>query len=255
MPFIQLSDICNEPTYRGRYLEYHVRRTRPRSWTLQIVVNVVYRWAFDYAGKWDEARKARFRSAFARNASRTWSRRYSVWNGDPADGGSVGVEVHIDVVEKPHHPNDTWQVLVYPERPDRTLDAPEGFDEQPQPIRCAPRFSGWPHDLPRPVRPSDEVRRVGMCFLFERSVEIARVLPDDPHVQRASDHEVGHMLGLDHPGGICSEDRCYGRGETRHRIMGMGMEVTHDDYAFAPRIMHHYSHTPIGRRAWWLYRK
>ncbi|MEQ8461656.1 MAG: hypothetical protein RLO52_33235 [Sandaracinaceae bacterium] len=253
MPYIELSETCGESTYRGRFLEYHVRRTRPRRWNLEIRVNVVYRWAFEYAGKWDEGRKAAFRAALAFHARRTWSGQFVLRNGDPDDGGSVGVDVSVEVVEKWHRANDTWQVIVYPERAgSRVPDRPDGFDEPDEPIRCAPRWTGWPDDLPRPVRPEDRLHRAGVCFLYERSVRIASVRQDDPRVQRASDHELGHMLGMAHPGGICSDrDECYGRDATRDRIMGMGMTVTRADYAFATGIMHRYSNASPGQRSWW----
>jgi len=59
------------------------------------------------------------------------------------------------------------------------------------------------------------------------------------YIQRGTDHEIGHMLGLPHPnGGYGTDSSEYGDNHNeRGNVMGIGHVVRQEDYRWATRIM------------------
>lgn len=159
----------------------------------------------------------------------------------------------MSVQERPAPASELWHVLVYPQEASGETSVPQGLGEPIERVVCNYHYRGWPHDLPRPVQRGGELQNAAVCFLRESSVRCTPTPGDPGYTQRGGDHEVGHMLGMLHPGGICSQSACYGTaGAQRNRIMGAGHEVTVSDYGFAMAIMHHESHARVGQRIWSL---
>lgn len=257
MPRIELNRITPGITeLNRRFLRYEVVRTNDSWRQLRITLPVRYRWAFEYAGLWTEPRKTAFKQRFRRNIDATWSRRFRLTNDSSLS--VVRVEVIVTIDERVRATSDElWHVLVYPEGAvgdgDVASVVPAGFDEPIERIVCSYHYRGYPHDIPRPIHGAEELRDVGACFLREDSVRCTPTPGNRRYTQRGGDHEVGHMLGTQHPGGICSEHACYGTTNAqRNRIMGAGHQVTAADYAFALAIMHQDSNARVGQRIWRL---
>ncbi len=234
MATVSLYEISNRPRGgyppRRRRLHYALVRPPSRSWRLDVTLSVQFVFALEWSGEvWSEARKQAFESAFIRNARRMWSNRFDVV------GDRHRVTVRLDVVNRFKAANETWIVNVYPRELRR---------DQRSAVRCDYDFNGWLHGGPRGPdggiidASGPMLRHAAVCYLGEESVSVTQTA-DSEFRQRGSDHEVGHMLGMQHP--LCNDPRnrrCYGDSfQERRRIMGSGMSMSSLDYAWALNLM------------------
>lgn len=205
---------------------------------LEVTIPVTYRFAATEA-TWPESGRTRFKRDFERIAHQSWSRRYVVAHDSTWDPQRV--EVIVRIAELPNAPAARlWHIWLLPFR-------------IPGLATCVSyRYRG---QVPEGLEPDGEVRwgehvgDVALAQMTAEDIDCRETL--DGFLQRGTDHEVGHMLGLQHPG--CSRDDapCYGRPHEPHRrrrIMGLGSRVTMGDYHWALRIMQ--LHDP--RRDWQL---
>ena len=214
-----------------RQIRYKLEARNDWWWVLTIELEVYYEFGIAYEGDpgWTASEINAWKRAFVHNSEQTWSRKFDlraqIYSGDtfleglfrdePQPLPTVEVRVKIVEVDPSRGPaNRIWKVRVLHDRPG------------PQ-VGVHTRYSALPDT-------GDE--RIGMVMLWQSGVTCADTRYG--YIQSASDHEVGHMLGLWHPDGADNSPSSYGDtpGE-RSRIMGFGNRVTRDDYAWAKRIM------------------
>ncbi len=183
-------------------------------WVLTIHLFVKYTFvagAHENDPDWTDEEEDAWITAFEQCAEATWSRRWLL-EGYPPDGkNTVPLQVLLKISqstkEKLEGRGRVTKITVFHD--------------------CAP---SCPRKKVRPIT-SDSG---DATQLSQNSVEVREVLVEGitHSLQRASDHEVGHMLGLTHPLCSGSEARCYGtKGtESGDDIMGLGMHVSRRDY-------------------------
>ena len=231
---VSLRDISNArgagAPPRRRRLRYRVTSMAPQWSRLEVVIPVVYRFAANEE-TWASSGRERWKRDFERTAAQTWSRRYIV----AANGfwGPDRVEVRVRVAAEPNARSDLlWHVWVLPWR-----------------VAGAPTCVSYDHSGSFPQgRDADGTVRWGPPF---EHIALAQISAEDidcgrqgAYSQRGTDHEVGHMLGLQHPTCVGNQRQCYGgSSEEQRRIMGLGSLVSADDYAWALRIMRRHEPT------------
>lgn len=227
----------------SRMLTYELSGSgRSRTLTAHLYVS----YYFAHRGDWTGSQPGRWKQRFRAHAEATWSRRWELYRDD--DNVQVDVRVH-EVTPGSVAPNQHWWIAVNsPARP---------FDEWI--TRTIYRYRG-------PLPHSSDLESVGsgLVKLHHDDIEclgegqrVRRASgtdspPGELTSQRGTDHEVGHMLGMQHPycnGGHVDEGdpqsascywrpgQTYGRSPLSYSIMGAGNRVFEQDYAWAKNLL------------------
>lgn len=227
----------------GRLLPYEITPGAAGSRMLTAHLHVSYH--FPHEEGWAPAGRGRWKNAFRSAAESTWSNKYQLY----AEGGFlssesvVGIALRIHevrprsvaanrhwwvAVNAPNRPRNEWLTrVIY--RPNATLphsDQPVGgsalLKVHAYDVEC-----GWTH-MPRGEG------------------------GDGSTMQRGTDHEVGHMLGMQHPycneghvdPGDASSASCYwrpggqdGRSAQSYRLMGIGNVMSPHEFVWAQKLM------------------
>jgi hypothetical protein len=234
MPVVDLSQIANRSgaiSAETRYLAYQIDRRNSYWWRLTVTLPIRYVFAFEPL--WTQPRKTTFMRTFETNGGRAWSRRHLLRQNGILT--TTHCQVHVEVMERNVVPNQQWHVLVLP----------------PESVHARAHVN-YDHSgtLPREVEGGPQYTHIAFAQLQERDLGCNwdHIRAGEAHLtrelQRGGDHEIGHMLGMQHP--LCNTDRtpdggrsCYGDPgtTTAGSIMGRGSWVSRRDYHWAKRIV------------------
>jgi hypothetical protein len=208
---------------RKRNLSALLEEILPHLWRLTVILGVHFEFVIHQEGDpdWSDSEKAAWVDECTERAEKTWSRRWHIAPGLVLGQGQprvVDVEVVLNIRQIPDTELDTW-------------DKQHSIGGLLNTMKV---FHRCPHQINVPALTLDgrvvQVKQNGID-----------ILPNKRGVlQRATDHEVGHLLGLKGHS-VCegNEDICYGEPGTPegNDIMGLGMVVTMKDYEIFAEIM------------------
>ncbi len=201
MPSINLREISNRP--RGisgaRYLRYRIDRINSYWWKLTATLPVQYHIAFE--SLWDDDRKRAFREGFEVLGARAWSRQHLLVSSGMF--GPTRTEVHVEVVRRRAIDNEQWHVVALP---------PVATNAQ---THVDYAYTGH---LPRGRVPPTGPRYADVAVVQLKEEDLGcnwhHLRSGQPRLRRTlqlgAAHEIGHMLGLQHPGCVGNEPSCYG---------------------------------------------
>lgn len=218
----------------GRELTYDLSSEGANRQLLTAMLHVSFH--FPHPNDWGSGGMGRWKHEFRVQAERAWSHQWELVSND----GVVRVALRIyEVAPGTVAPNRHWWIAVNsPARSEhewltRTIYRCRGPLPHSQvrgggsglvKVHCNDVDCGWGHG----TSPGDALTQ-----------------------QRGTDHEVGHMLGMQHPycnGGHVDEGdgdsaSCYwrpgrhgGRTANSYSMMGLGSRVTRSDYAWAKKL-------------------
>lgn len=223
-----------------RLLCYELANEGSQRW-LTAHLHVSYH--FPHAEGWAPGGRGRWKTNFRAHAEQTWSNRFALFSeGSWLSSNSV-VRVRLRVHEVApgtvHRTRHWWVAVNSPRR-----------DVREWRTRTIYRANG-----PLPHSDIDSAGS-GMIKVHARDVECGWLhgdRPGDPAtMQRGTDHEIGHMLGMQHPycngghvdEGDTSSASCYwrpgqfqGRSRYSYSLMGVGSRVESADYAWAKNLI------------------
>jgi hypothetical protein len=195
---------------------------RGAQWVLCVYIEVEFIFDVSYAAQlkgakdWTEDEEEAWKEAFIKSGEATFSYRYSlqalVSRGDVSLRGPLLVDVEVAIVEvdpsKMTHTGDVFKVFVTRE-----------------PLQGAREMEGT-------SRPEIQVTE-GHIGMHKTSHA------PDWLLQKGTDHEIGHALGMAHPRCKETELYCYGdpNDASGQDLMGMGQRVSERDYEVFAKIL------------------